>query len=142
MRFLLAVLFLIFSQTDGLTCSCIWTSIEKDYQRSEAVFSAEVLKLNRLLDEKQEDYGIMVELRIIQRFKGMVSQTDTFKIKTGYGGGDCGFRFEEGKQYLIFASMNPMYNAKQKNEWVTTVCSHTGLISRRTEELDFLNKHK
>ena len=112
MRFLLAVLFLIFSQTDGLTCSCIWTSIEKDYQRSEAVFSAEVLKLNRVMDKKQKDYGVIVELKVIQRFKGMESQADTLKIKTGYGGGDCGFRFEEGKQYLIFASMNSIYNAK------------------------------
>lgn len=142
MRFLLAVLSLLVIHADVRACSCIWIGLEKDFQKSEAVFSGEVLKLNRLLDEKQEDYGIIVELKVIQRFKGMEGRTDTLKIKTGFGGGDCGFRFEEGKQYLIFASMYPIYNAKQKNELVTTVCSHTGLISRRTEELDFLNKHK
>ena len=142
MRFLLAVLLLIAIHADVRACSCIWTNTEKDYQRSEAVFSAEVISLKRLLGKKKKDYGVIVELKVIQRFKGMEGRTDTLKIKTGYGGGDCGFRFEAGKQYLIFASMSPMYNAKQKNELVTTVCSHTGLISRRTEELDFLNKQK
>jgi hypothetical protein len=41
------------------------------------------------------------------------------EVRTGWGGGDCGYHFEEGQTYLVFASNYRDYG------WHTSVCSPT-----------------
>src|SRR4029077_7046055 len=43
-----------------------------------------------------------VAVRVLRTYRGVASGTVT--VMTGLSGGDCGFDFETGKQYLIYAS--------------------------------------
>ena len=48
-------------------------------------------------------YGArIVTLVVGARWKG--AEADTLRIRTGRGGGDCGFHFLVGESYLVFAS--------------------------------------
>lgn len=49
---------------------------------------------------KYKAYTIAVE----ESFK-MPGKQDTITIITGYGDGDCGYVFEEGKEYIIYATV-------------------------------------
>lgn len=42
-------------------------------------------------------------LVVDSKFKATKSISDTVQIVTGYGGGDCGYEFEIGKDYIIYA---------------------------------------
>lgn len=58
-------------------------------------------------DTKQSGYLIhqykVFSLVIDTKFKGTKITSDTIQIVTGYGGGDCGYQFEVGKDYIVFA---------------------------------------
>jgi hypothetical protein len=51
---------------------------------------------------KQADSDMVYFLfSVSHTFKG--NKADTLTIKTGFGGGDCGVKFEIGKEYLIYS---------------------------------------
>ncbi|HOZ68819.1 MAG TPA: hypothetical protein PLU11_13770 [Chitinophagaceae bacterium] len=45
-------------------------------------------------------YTLVVE----SRFKSDKGLADTLRIVTGYGNGDCGYEFETGKDYIVYAN--------------------------------------
>ncbi|MBL0067624.1 MAG: hypothetical protein IPP39_03715 [Chitinophagaceae bacterium] len=58
-------------------------------------------------DPKQSGYLIrkykVFSLAVDTKFKAGKITSDTVQIVTGYGGGDCGYEFEIGKDYIVFA---------------------------------------
>ena len=58
-------------------------------------------------DSKQSGYLIrkykVFTLVVDTKFKATKNTSDTVQIVTGYGGGDCGYEFEIGKEYIVFA---------------------------------------
>ena len=58
-------------------------------------------------DSKQSGYLIrkyqVFTLVVDTKFKVSKITSDTIQIVTGYGGGDCGYEFEVGKDYIVFA---------------------------------------
>jgi hypothetical protein len=55
-----------------------------------------------------------------------------FVIETGIGGGDCGYRFEPGKSYLVYAWH------EDSGELSTNICSSTSLLDDAPTELRLL----
>lgn len=57
-------------------------------------------------DPKQSGYLIrkykVFTLVVDTKFKATKNTSDTVQIVTGYGGGDCGYEFEIGKDYIIY----------------------------------------
>ena len=57
-------------------------------------------------DQKQSGYLIrkhkLYTLVVDTKFKQTKSTGDTIHIVTGYGGGDCGYEFDIGKDYIIY----------------------------------------
>lgn len=53
------------------------------------------------------------------------------EIFTGRGGGDCGYRFQTGQRYLVYAN-------RYKNKLITGICMRTKSFSNATEDLAFL----
>jgi hypothetical protein len=57
-------------------------------------------------DPKQSGYFIrkykIYTLVIDAKFKATKITSDTIQIVTGYGGGDCGYEFEIGKEYIVY----------------------------------------
>lgn len=111
-----------------VACDCVGNSVEEDFAIHTNVFKSRVISI-----EDGKGYGKIVTVEIITNYKGELSRK--VKIRTGNGGPDCGFQFKEGEEYLIFASLGTMYASGKGKLLETTYCSHTGLFSKRENEV-------
>ena len=165
---------LILSFQHSFACTCIGeTTVEDDIKSSKLIFKGKVLKkeiittyntdtllvksfykdlknkedYNSYEDYKEKIWGIQtLEFTIekVEIYRGR-SKFKSIKIRTGFGGGDCGFNFDIGKTYLIFAN-NAEYlkfsknrlkskRRKLKNIYETNICMRTKLFSNSKNEL-------
>ena len=132
-----SVLFLLFlsSAENSFACSCVSEDkrsslnqrVREAYKNSTAVFSAKIL----IITEQPEAGNVKVKIRLVKSWKGKIFKTLT--ITTGLGGGDCGYHFEAGKVYLIYAYQD------ENNKLNTNICTRTtGIVSNK--EVTILNK--
>ena len=84
----------------------------------------------RLLE--QDRYGLVVTFRVISSSKGVSGRT--IDVRTGLWMGDCGYRFETGQLYRVFAyrrsGSSPLVKATGLE---TNRCTRTSEISGRVE---------
>ena len=93
-----------FSGIEARACTCelplanltLTQQVKKAKKQSQAVFVGKVMQV------RSEGYGVSVKFRVENVWKGKLSREVT--IFTGQGGGDCGYRFEVGESYLVYAS--------------------------------------
>lgn len=71
-----------------------------------------------------------VTFSVSRTYRGAVQHTVT--VSTGVGGGDCGFDFEIGKQYLVYAYTDT------SGQLSTNICTGTGLVEDRQASLAYL----
>ena len=118
-------------------CSCAeLPSAASELERSKAVFSGKVLDIN----EKRSSQGYItksVRFEVTKTYKG-VEQSQII-ITTGQGGGDWGFNFTEGQEYLVFANDSDIYGAKAL---VTGICDRTNYLTALKEDLPILGAGK
>jgi hypothetical protein len=101
-------------------CSCIMPGTpQEEMVNAEAVFSGKVLEIEEVKD------GYAVALQVIESWKGV--DGSTIQVHTGMGGGDCGFNFEEGKEYMVYAS-------SFEGTLEVYICSLTGLLAESDTE--------
>ncbi len=89
-------------------CSC-YPSASPCYtfQQSQAVFVGVVTSVTQdnivqMLGERKLSYGQkVVQFTVEESLKGVA--TKTVDLVTGMGGGDCGYSFETGERYLVYA---------------------------------------
>ena len=116
-------------------CSCVeLPSAEEEFDRSKAVFSGKVVDIR----EKRSQNGYSpksVLFDVTNTWKG-VDQSQII-ITTGQGGGDCGFDFKLGQEYLIYANESTMYGEKLL---VSIICSRTNELSSSEEDLTILGE--
>lgn len=127
-------LFLIGSFPSGTSaCSCAeLPTPAEELERSDAVFSGKVLEIK---EEKLKGYLIKkVLFEVKNTWKG-VDESQVI-ITTGQGGGDCGFRFIEGQEYLVYANESDMYEAKSLT---TVICDRTNRLNALQSDLEFLS---
>ena len=142
MTILLSIVFSLISISIGPAtshaCSCVEPpSVESELERSDAVFSGEVLEV-----KEQKDFGDFMKKRVL------FEVTDTWKgfsesqviITTGSGGGDCGFEFQVGHEYLVYAVESTMYS--DESELVTIICDRTTELTSAQEDLAVLGEGK
>ena len=96
-------------------------------EKSKAVFSGEVVEVTA--DPKMR--YLKVKLRVERIWKGILS--NEVIVVTGRGGGDCGYPFEVGARYLVFA-----YGDDTKLE--TNICQRTKGLADAAEDLKLLGK--
>jgi hypothetical protein len=71
----------------------------------------------------------LVTLSLDRAIRGV--EGTTVAVRTGHGGGDCGFDFKEGRSYLVYAY-------RHRDGWLTaSICSRTRLLSDAAEDLAF-----
>ncbi len=123
---MLTVFFLTRSTTATFACTCIG----KDRQTTESELNVVGLAVKGKIiavtnfdyydtagysltgqefDPKQAGYLIrkykLYTFAIDTKFKAPALTADTIQIVTGYGGGDCGYEFEIGKDYIVYAEV-------------------------------------
>jgi hypothetical protein len=74
-----------------------------------------------------------VAFDVIRSYRGL--QANTVDVSTGEGGGDCGYFFERGREYLVYA--NPDTDA---GFLYTGICQRTQLLSEAHDDIDYLSR--
>lgn len=130
-------LFLTFYAEKTYACSCLAPDPNKSlqeqvgeaYKNSSAVFSAKVLSVS----ETSQGENKKVKLRLTKTWKGKLSKSIT--ITTAMDSAMCGYNFEAGKTYLIYAY------GKNSKSLSTNICSRTSEITV-TKDVAALDKFK
>ena len=119
-------------------CSCIEPlTVEEQLSQSKAVFTGRVLKVKE--NTNLNGYRTTSALfEIDQIWKG--GSESQIIIHTGSGGGDCGYHFEEGKEYLVYASLSTMYGDKEQLETIS--CDRTNILAQAQADLAVLGEGK
>lgn len=95
-------------------------------KKAAAVFAGTVVEITK----NPEGFYICAKLKVKVAWKGL--RHDEVRLFTGLGGGDCGYRFEVGQSYLIYAYT---YN---KTELGTNICQRTANLIDAGEDLKVL----
>ncbi len=145
--FFFSVVFVVFFALNTykiFACSCaILTSdnlqelVERAYKDSEAVFSGEVTEINQ---EHRGGY-VKVKFKVEKSWKN-ISQKEVL-LTTGAYGGDCGYKFEVGKKYLVYTHSKkyPLYANGKMDSIETSICTRTS-SSESNKDIAYLNKIK
>ena len=128
----------IFIPSIVYACSCAEpVTVEVEFNRSEAVFTGRVLEVR----EQKNLKGAMTKAALFEVSRiwkgGPESQ---IIVHTGSGGGDCGYHFEEGKEYIVYAHPSTMYGNKEL--LVTIICNRTNELAGAQEDLAILGEGK
>lgn len=113
-------------------CTCVvGAPICDTFWKTDAVFAGEVLEIAPIPNPSGRQFMAhkRVRFRVEQSWRGAVE--GTVEITTGSGGGDCGYGFEKGERYLVYASA-------RDGALSTSICSRTRPLARASEDLDYL----
>jgi len=117
---------LIFAiQQTAFACSCVPPPPPVEaLEQSDAVFSGKVLKVER----DESGFGKIVTLRMLRSWKGI--QARTVRISTADNSAACGYGFEVGRKYLVYAH--------GEEELHTNICTRTRRLENAGDDLDAL----
>jgi hypothetical protein len=132
------VALLLLAGVEGFACTCalpfpnppLQKQVRTALNESRAVFSGKVLEVT----EDPQTFYVTVRLRVERVWKG--SPREDVRIFTGRGGGDCGYRFEVGRSYLVYA-----YKWRE-GELGTNICQRTAKLSEASGDLRVLGRGK
>jgi len=124
----------------------IFNSIKKAYDIDSNLNYEQWKNEHPLFSIKKVDYTVIVK----NNYKG-ASKKDTVTIRTGFGGGDCGYKFSIGENYLIYADEEYKINytnkklgrslKELKNIYRTSICKRTKELTLAKEEVKELIKY-
>lgn len=119
-----------FHERAAFACECIAPKpTEQALTESAAVFSGKVEHITTL----EEQYIKLVTLSVDEAWKGMAQDKGAILVVTGIDEGGCGYGFEEGKSYLVYA------HARGDNEPLgVSLCSRTTSIDQAESDLAIL----
>ena len=80
------------------------------------------------------DHHRIVSLRVLHSYRGEAA--GIVKVLTGSGEGDCGFDFETGSQYLVYA------DRVDDETLVTSICTGTSLLAHADSALRVLRREQ
>jgi hypothetical protein len=104
---------------------------ENYFETANAVFSGKVINVNTPVTGLiGGDDPVSVNFEVYKYWKG--SPLKNILIRTGIGGGDCGYQFEEGREYLV-------YTFERDGVSRTNICSGTKLLAQAEGDLAILS---
>jgi hypothetical protein len=101
----------------GSACDAAWGA--------EAVFVGNVVSI-----ESSSVGERRVQLAVVEGFRGF--QLSQVTLVTGYGQADCGYPFQIGESYVVYAHRSP------QGQLSTNICSRTRLVRNAPEDLTYL----
>lgn len=130
----LIFLFLLLSAAESsFACSCIRSlkplkvQVKEAFNDSTAIFSGEVISIT-----PKSESEVTVKIKVGKVWKSKLAEEIT--ITTPINSAMCGYAFEAGKTYLVYA-----YGAN--DDLMTTNCSRTKLASYK-QDIKYLDKLK
>jgi hypothetical protein len=129
---------LVFIQIEGRACTCdlpqgnltLKQQVKKARKQARAVFIGKVVEIRR----DPQAYIVGVKFQVQNAWKGTFPYEVT--VDTGLGSGDCGYRFEIGEIYLVYA-----YGSNESS-LVTNICQRTAPLVDASADIKVLGKGK
>src|SRR5262249_20884902 len=120
-------------------CTCVLPDPEKAeeqliseaFYRATAVFEGKVKSIYDFHTNNRRDSERRVTFVVTNAWKGLSSKE--VLIVTGFGRGDCGYEFEVGKNYLVYAGGPPQALG-------TSICHRTSSISYAQKDIRIISK--
>jgi len=119
-------------------CSCAGTEPPcQAYWNSDVIFAGQVLGSGEI--SVSDDVSVagsnfigkrVVRFNVEGAYKG--TRDSYIEVTTGWGGGDCGYEFEKGAHYLVYA-----YRDEKDRRLYTGICSRTRPLADATEDLEY-----
>lgn len=129
-----AVVFAIMVPTDAAACSCLQkSSVCNAIGDAKAVFTGKVIdgnsveRMSDMLNAGTKD--LTFTFKVSRGFIGAKAD-QTIEVHTGFGFGDCGFPFENGQEYIVYA-----YQSGDSHVLSTGICTRTTHISRADDDI-------
>ncbi|MGM7700409.1 hypothetical protein ACSVDE_01720 [Pseudalkalibacillus sp. Hm43] len=117
---ILFMTFLTWNPSSAQACSCaVPQSAEKEMERSDAVFTGTVTKIKKVGMGLYSPKKVYFDVE--KTWKGQ-NKSKMFVV-TGIGSGDCGFNFEVGQDYIVYATESNAYT--NTAVLTTTLCDLT-----------------
>jgi len=135
--FLAALVFILLPVfTEGAhACSCMFGGMQpcQEYSEADAVFAGTVVGISRVTieDGNYKHSQRLVRFSLEQGFRGI--EGSFVEVVTGLGGGDCGYGFKQGGQYLVYARRNA-----QDKRLYTGICLRTRPLAEAAADLAFI----
>lgn len=151
--YILTILTIVLLSNETKACTCIGESTVKDeIKNKDAVFvgaitDSEELRIYDTLIPNKTIYRVEMKFTMVIEtiYKGRQISDTTF-IFTGSGGGDCGFNFQIGQKYIVYAGhfkTANRYNGQvfidKKSAFYTTICTRTRKY--QDEEINEIERH-
>lgn len=117
-------------------CSCLPPGPPRaELERADAVFVATVLDftagMRRVTEGTFMSNDRVFRMRVLAAWKG--AGAETLFVRTGAGGGDCGYDFMLKDTYVVYA-----YRAGRSDTLATSICSRTRPITHADDDLNEL----
>lgn len=100
--------------TPAFACSCAEATQAEQFENATAVFFGKVTNIS------QDGGSRSVDFDVSKSQKGSVAENVT--VLTGWGDADCGFNFEVGREYAVYA-----YG--EEGRLGTNICTGTSLVA-------------
>jgi hypothetical protein len=128
----------VFSPIEGRACNCdlprghlsLEQQVKKARKQSQTVFAGNVVEILR----DPESSVVVVKFRVESSWKGRLPKK--VSVSTGQGHGDCGYQFEVGQSYLVYAY------GSDENSLSTNICQRTAPLSEAAADIKLLGKRK
>jgi hypothetical protein len=143
MRRLLLIAFVLLARPiSARACSCAsYSNPAFEFRRAGAVFTGEVIAIDGSRTKQTmpawlgwmypgPSYGYRVTFSVNRSWKGVT--TSKVDVTTGYGGGDCGFLFDVGREYLVYADGDVGVLGAD-------ICSRTVTVAAASDDMKYLS---
>ena len=122
-------------------CDCMTMKFNpsRAVKKADAVFVGKVVAIkDATVPPGVSSYspGRQVTFEATEAWKGVAAARTV--VRTGFGGGDCGYPFVAGERYLVFASY--ARGDSEGRALVTGICSDTTALSKSTVKLTKLRR--
>lgn len=129
---MLVVLALI-TETSTFACSCDVYPFEREFEVTDQIFSGTVVSISEPVVRTRHGFQIYfydVEFEVSRFWKGAVSRS--FTVETNVEGSACGYSFEVGDTYLVYA-----IDAEEDEDRppATSICRRTQTLGDAQEDL-------
>lgn len=123
---------LLWPTSEASACSCVAeVPLCESFWSTPVVFEGEVLAVDAIPHPNTPRHfrHRLARFRVDRVWRGALG--DTAEVRTGAGGGDCGYAFRKGTKYLVYAY-------ERGGSLTTGICSRTRPLSRAGEDLEYL----
>lgn len=141
MKSYILTFFIVFlSLSKAIACTCISEKeslkkkVKKEFLRSDVIFTGNVTAITDL-KKRSNRYSsgdpIQYTFEIIEQIKG-VDTKRKIQIISARSGSSCGYRFQIGKTYMVYAMGSDYYSKDTGNklDYSTSICSRNNHVAR------------